>query len=107
MAESSGEKTEMPTPKKLRDAREKGQVCTSKDIVSTAILIVLFAVLAWMGAALLVETQQLIATIGGRLADPANGAVSACSVTTATGVGSGVSTGAEVPCTAIVTVPAR
>ena len=39
MAESSGEKTEMPTPKKLRDAREKGQVCTSKDIVSTAILV--------------------------------------------------------------------
>ena len=34
-------------------------------------------------------------------------AVSACSVTTATGVGSGVSTGAEVPWTAIVTVPAR
>ena len=33
MAESSGEKTEMPTPKKLRDARQKGQVCTSKDIV--------------------------------------------------------------------------
>ena len=33
MAESSGEKTEMPTPKKLRDARQKGQVCSSKDIV--------------------------------------------------------------------------
>ena len=41
MAESSGEKTEMPTPKKLRDARQKGQVCTSKDIVSTALLLVL------------------------------------------------------------------
>ena len=34
--ESTGEKTEMPTEKKLRDARDKGQVCTSKDIVSTA-----------------------------------------------------------------------
>ena len=43
MAESSGEKTEMPTPKKLRDARQKGQVCQSKDIVSTALLVVLFA----------------------------------------------------------------
>ena len=52
MAESSGEKTEMPTPKKLRDARQKGQVCSSKDIVSTAILVVLFALLAWMGMAL-------------------------------------------------------
>ena len=78
MAESSGEKTEMPTPKKLRDARQKGQVCTSKDIVSTALLVVLFAVLAWMGSALLLETQQLVATVGGRLSDPANGAVAAC-----------------------------
>ena len=82
MAESSGEKTEMPTPKKLRDARQKGQVCTSKDIVSTALLVVLFAVLAWMGGALLVETQELVATIGGRLADPANGAVQACGALT-------------------------
>ena len=80
MAESSGEKTELPTPKKLRDARQKGQVCTSKDIVSTALLVVLFAVLAWMGGALLVETQQLIGTIGARLEDPAHGAVQACSV---------------------------
>ena len=80
MAESSGEKTEMPTPKKLRDARQKGQVCTSKDIVSTALLVVLFAVLGGMGGALLVETQQLIATIGARLEDPASGAVQACSV---------------------------
>ena len=52
MAESSGEKTEMPTPKKLRDARQKGQVCTSKDVVSTAILVVLFCVLGSMGGAL-------------------------------------------------------
>ena len=80
MAESSGEKTELPTPKKLRDARQKGQVCQSKDIVSTALLVVLFAVLGWMGSALLVETQQLVATIGARLEDPANGAVQACSV---------------------------
>ncbi len=35
----SGEKTEQPTPKKLRDARMKGQVAMSKDVVSTALLI--------------------------------------------------------------------
>ena len=45
MAEG-GEKTEMPTPKKLRDARQKGQVCTSKDIVSTALLVVLMYLVA-------------------------------------------------------------
>ena len=68
MADSStGEKTELPTPKKLRDAREKGQVCTSKDIVSTAVLVVLFGVLAWMGIALMDDTSVLISYIGGRL----------------------------------------
>ncbi len=69
MAESSGEKTEMPTPKKLRDAREKGQVCTSKDIVSTAILVVLFAVLAWMGGALMDDMEELLRFIGGRVGE--------------------------------------
>ena len=71
MAESSGEKTEMPTPKKLRDARQKGQVCTSKDIVSTAILVVLFAVLGWMGVALVDDASMLLGYIGDRMAgDP-------------------------------------
>ncbi len=71
MAESSGEKTEMPTPKKLRDARQKGQVCTSKDIVSTAILVVLFVVLGWMGVALMDDGSMLLSYIGDRLAgDP-------------------------------------
>ena len=67
MAESSGEKTEMPTPKKLRDARQKGQVCTSKDIVSTAILVVLFAVLGWMGVALMDDASALLGFVGQRL----------------------------------------
>ena len=72
MADSStGEKTELPTPKKLRDAREKGQVCTSKDIVSTAVLVVLFAVLGWMGIALMDDTSVLLHYIGQRLSgDP-------------------------------------
>ena len=68
MAESSGEKTEMPTPKKLRDARNKGQVCTSKDIVSTAILIVLFATLAVLGAMLAVDFETMVAFISERVA---------------------------------------
>ncbi|MEO1018046.1 MAG: EscU/YscU/HrcU family type III secretion system export apparatus switch protein, partial [Pseudomonadota bacterium] len=44
MAEgSSGEKTEEPTPKKLRDARKKGQVAKSKEIAGTFGLVLLFA----------------------------------------------------------------
>ena len=71
MAESSGEKTEMPTQKKLRDARQKGQVCSSKDIVSTAILIVLFVLLGWMGIALVDDSSMLLDYIGDRMSgDP-------------------------------------
>ena len=69
MAESAGEKTEMPTPKKLRDARQKGQVCTSKDIVSTAILVVLFALLGWMGIALMDDMEELLRFLSGRIAE--------------------------------------
>ena len=69
MAESTGEKTEMPTPKKLRDARQKGQVCTSKDITSTAILIVLFVLLAWMGVALMEDMEALLRFLSGRIAE--------------------------------------
>jgi len=65
MADSAGEKTEMPTPKKLRDARQKGQVCSSKDITSTAILIVLFALLAWMGIALMEDMEGLLRLLSG------------------------------------------
>jgi type III secretion YscU/HrpY family protein len=36
---NSGDKTEKPTPKRLKDARKKGDVSKSKDITSTAIMI--------------------------------------------------------------------
>ena len=38
----SGEKTEQPTPKRERDARNKGQVAVSKEVVSTALLVAIF-----------------------------------------------------------------
>ncbi|WP_252091005.1 type III secretion system export apparatus subunit SctU [Pseudomonas sp. MWU13-3659] len=41
----SAEKTEQPTPKKLRDARKKGQVAKSKEVVSTALILSLVAVI--------------------------------------------------------------
>lgn len=56
----SGEKTEQPTSKKLRDARNKGQVAQSRDVVSTALLLAMFAYLmtGWQGI-----TQRLQALI--------------------------------------------
>ena len=46
------DKTEQPTSKKLRDARNKGQVAQSKDVVSTALLVLMFVYIAtsWRGA---------------------------------------------------------
>ena len=39
MSGSSSDKTEPPTPKRLRDARKKGQVAKSKEVVSAAIVV--------------------------------------------------------------------
>jgi len=64
MADEGGEKTEMPTAKKLRDARQKGQVCTSKDVVSTALLVVLMYLAALLATMLVDDIEQLITFIG-------------------------------------------
>ncbi|MEL6681616.1 MAG: EscU/YscU/HrcU family type III secretion system export apparatus switch protein, partial [Pseudomonadota bacterium] len=40
---STGEKTEQPTPKKERDARQKGQVARSQEVVTTASLMAAIA----------------------------------------------------------------
>src|SRR5262245_1891422 len=36
MSEALGEKTEKPTPKRLKDARERGQVAASRDLTMAA-----------------------------------------------------------------------
>ncbi|MDP5208112.1 EscU/YscU/HrcU family type III secretion system export apparatus switch protein, partial [Alishewanella sp. SMS9] len=64
MAEDSGaEKTEQPTPKKLQDAAEKGQIARSKDLGTAFVLI-------GSAAALLVFGKMLamaVLTIGQRM----------------------------------------
>lgn len=70
MAESAGEKTEMPTPKKLRDARNKGQVCSSKDIVSTALLILGFCLCAVLGVLLVDDFSDLMGYISTIINEP-------------------------------------
>jgi flagellar biosynthesis protein FlhB len=42
MGEDSGEKTEEPTPHKLREARKKGQIAKSKDVTSAVMVFVSF-----------------------------------------------------------------
>ncbi len=45
MSQSSGERTEKASPKKKRDAREKGEVHKSTDMVSAVMIFILFGVL--------------------------------------------------------------
>jgi len=70
MADEGGEKTEMPTPKKLRDARNKGQVCTSKDIISTALLILGFCLCALLGVMLVDDFTDLMGYIAATINEP-------------------------------------
>jgi type III secretion protein U len=72
-----GDKTEKPTPKKLQDARKKGNVPKSKDLTSTVELFVwmaLFALAASYAAHVLVRlTEAALAAIGQPFAIAAQG----------------------------------
>ncbi len=46
--DSSSEKTEEPTPKRLRDARAEGQVSKSQDVVTAALVLIVFWVIKLM-----------------------------------------------------------
>lgn len=54
------EKTEEPTPKKLRDARKKGQVPSSKEVASTALILALVAYLFAMSGNILDDLRDLM-----------------------------------------------
>ena len=76
MAEKpSGEKTEQPTAKKLRDAREKGQVAKSTDTTSTALLIGLLATFQIYWDSMIGHTQDMFTIAIGVLTLPFEEAV--------------------------------
>lgn len=54
----SGEKTEQATPKRKRDAREKGQVVKSADVVVAFSLIVMFGALTMMGTPMIENMRR-------------------------------------------------
>ena len=59
-SDDSGDKTEKPTPKKLQDARKKGDVSKSKDITATAGML---AILLLAAVALPVVAEQMAALV--------------------------------------------
>lgn len=56
----SGEKTEEPTPKKLRDARKKGQVAKSKEVSGTFGFIAVLATIWAMSDRLFESIQEML-----------------------------------------------
>ncbi len=69
----SGEKTELPTPKKERDARAKGQVARSQEVVTTISMFGTIAVIMAMGGTIWNRLTVLIdqlAEIAARPGEP-------------------------------------
>ncbi len=56
------EKTEQPTPKKIREAREKGEVAKSRDFTQTVLVIALFGYIVAQGREITVSFEQLVVT---------------------------------------------
>lgn len=65
-----GEKTELPTPKKERDARQKGQVARSQEVVTTISMFGTIAVIIAMGGTIWSRLTTLIDQIAANAARP-------------------------------------
>ncbi len=66
MSESDGaERTEDATPKRLQQAREKGQVARSKELASVSVLVVGSIALMWFGD----DLARALYSVMGRLFD--------------------------------------
>jgi flagellar biosynthetic protein FlhB len=65
-----GDRTEKPTAKRRRDARKRGQVARSRDLAGAVALVAATVALAWLG-------EDIIATIGSRLASGLEGVADA------------------------------
>lgn len=73
MAESpASERTEKPTPKRVKDAREKGQVARSRDLSSAASLAAVTLGLGWLGVSMMSALATRIIVGLDTLADRAH-----------------------------------
>jgi flagellar biosynthesis protein FlhB len=58
---SGGEKTEKPTPKRLKDARKKGQIARSKDLAMAAATVAATFALARIGGRVVSALTERVA----------------------------------------------
>ncbi len=55
-----GERTEQATPKRRREAREKGQVRKSQELVSALMMVIMFGALSLLGSGMWGQLQNLV-----------------------------------------------
>ena len=70
MSESSGEKTEEPTPKKIDDSRKKGQVWKSRDLTGVAVFLVGLGTLSFTWEWVDAQVRELFAFAFDKVAHP-------------------------------------
>jgi flagellar biosynthesis protein FlhB len=63
MGEQSGDKSEEPTPHRLKEAREKGQVIKSKEITTAFLLMLSYVVLRFIGGFVWEELSGMVRAI--------------------------------------------
>ena len=61
MSKPSGEKTEQPTDKKLRDARKRGQIAKSNDVTTTFVTVFVLAAIAYVFETVVRKFRELFA----------------------------------------------
>ena len=70
--QSTGERTEKPTPKRIKDARERGQVARSRDLSAALSFAAVTLGLAWLGFEIVALSAERIAAEIVTLADRAH-----------------------------------
>ncbi|HEX4055436.1 MAG TPA: flagellar biosynthesis protein FlhB [Tepidisphaeraceae bacterium] len=60
MAESTGDKTEVPTPRRRQEAREQGNIARSHDLTSAVLLIGALYLMRWFGPKLILTLRDVV-----------------------------------------------
>ena len=68
--EDSGDKTELPTPKRIKDARKDGNVAKSKELTSTLVVLAWVLMLAMLGNHVMQRFTSLFDTAAAAVARP-------------------------------------
>ena len=82
MANQAGERTEKPTGKRLKDAREKGQVARSRELASAVSLVGVTLALGWFGVRMFTMVAEVLTTGLSTLGDHARASIEPAGIVT-------------------------